>query len=537
MYIDDWEMLSVQLVNYMVNVWWVFNELIGDDEVQLLDEQLVEYWCELWQDVLEEDDVSLVLVYLNDVDCCSVLVLIVDFCKELDWCIIGLCGCQVLDQLMLYLLSEICLCVDVLLFLVWIMLLLIGIVICIIYFELLSEFFGVLKYLIMFCVVLLMVVSQLVCYLLLLDELLDFNIFYQLMVIDVYCDELCQYLLWVLEEDEEQQLEVLCQFKQVQQLYIVVVDIVGILLVMKVSDYLIWFVEVIFDVVVQQVWGQMVVCYGLLIYLYDCQGCGFVVVGYGKFGGWELGYSFDFDLVFFYDCLVEVMIDGEWEIDGCQFYLWLVQWIMYLFSICILFGIFYEVDVWLCFFGVVGMLVIIVDVFVDYQQNEVWMWEYQVLVCVCVVYGDLVLQVCFDVICCDILIILWEGVILQIEVCEMCEKMCVYFGNKYFNCFDIKVDVGGIMDIEFIIQYLVLCYVSDKLKLICWFDNVCIFELLVQNDIMDEEEVCVLMYVYIILCDVFYYLVLQELLGYVVLEVFSWECEQVSVSWQKWLMV
>lgn len=68
----------------------------------------------------------------------------------------------------------------------------------------------------------------------------------------------------------------------------------------------------------------MVVCYGKLNYLNECEGCGFVVVGYGKLGGWELGYSFDFDFIFFYDCLMDVMIDGEWEIDGWQFYLCLV---------------------------------------------------------------------------------------------------------------------------------------------------------------------------------------------------------------------
>lgn len=60
----------------------------------------------------------------------------------------------------------------------------------------------------------------------------------------------------------------------------------------------------------------MVVCYGKLNYLNEREGCGFVVVGYGKLGGWELGYSFDFDFIFFYDCLMDVMIDGEWEIDG-----------------------------------------------------------------------------------------------------------------------------------------------------------------------------------------------------------------------------
>jgi glutamate-ammonia-ligase adenylyltransferase len=59
---------------------------------------------------------------------------------------------------------------------------------------------------------------------------------------------------------------------------------------------------------------------------------GFAVVGYGKLGGWELGYSSDLDLVFLHDCPMEVMTDGEREIDGRQFYLRLAQRIMHLFS-------------------------------------------------------------------------------------------------------------------------------------------------------------------------------------------------------------
>lgn len=74
----------------MINVCWVFNELIGDDESEIQEELLLEQWCELWQDVLQEDDITLVLVYFSEDDCKQVLTLIVDFCKELDKCIIGL---------------------------------------------------------------------------------------------------------------------------------------------------------------------------------------------------------------------------------------------------------------------------------------------------------------------------------------------------------------------------------------------------------------------------------------------------------------
>lgn len=68
------------------------------------------------------------------------------------------------------------------------------------------------------------------------------------------------------------------------------------------------------------------------------------MVGYGKLGGWELGYSSDLDLIFLHDCPMDVMTDGEREIDGRQFYLRLAQRIMHLFSTRTSSGILYEVD-------------------------------------------------------------------------------------------------------------------------------------------------------------------------------------------------
>lgn len=156
----------------MANVRRVFNELIGDDEAQSPDEQLAEYWRELWQDALEEDDASPALAHLNDADRRSVLALIADFRKELDRRTIGPRGRQVLDQLMPHLLSEICSRADAPLPLARITPLLTGIVTRTTYLELLSEFPGALKHLITLCAASPMVASQLARHPLLLDELL-----------------------------------------------------------------------------------------------------------------------------------------------------------------------------------------------------------------------------------------------------------------------------------------------------------------------------------------------------------------------------
>ncbi|SQJ37732.1 adenyl-transferase [Salmonella enterica] len=414
--------------------------------------------------------------------------------------------------------------------------LLAGIVTRTTYLELLSEFPGALKHLIMLCAASPMIASQLARYPLLLDELLDPGTLYQPTATDAYRDELRQYLLRVPEEDEEQQLEALRQFKQAQLLRIAAADIAGTLPVMKVSDHLTWLAEAMIDAVVQQAWTQMVARYGQPTHLDERQGRGFAVVGYGKLGGWELGYSSDLDLIFLHDCPMDVMTNGEREIDGRQFYLRLAQRIMHLFSTRTSSGILYEVDARLRPSGAAGMLVTSADAFADYQQHEAWTWEHQALVRARVVYGDPQLTSQFDAVRRTIMTTARDGKTLQTEVREMREKMRAHLGNKYRDRFDIKADEGGITDIEFIAQYLVLRYAHEKPKLTRWSDNVRILELLAQNGIMDEQEAQALTVAYTTLRDELHHLALQELPGHVAQTCFSKERALVQASWRKWLV-
>ena len=536
MNVDDWQQLTDVLANHMDNVRRVFNELIGDDEAETQEESLSEQWRELWQDALQEDDTTPVLTHLADDDRRRVLSLIADFRKELDKRTIGPRGRQVLDHLMPHLLSDVCTRDDASVPLSRITPLLVGIVTRTTYLELLSEFPGALKHLISLCAASPMVASQLARYPLLLDELLDPNTLYQPTATDAYRDELRQYLLRVPEDDEEQQLEALRQFKQTQLLRIAAADIAGTLPVMKVSDHLTWLAEAIIDAVVQQAWTQMVARYGQPTHLSEREGRGFAVVGYGKLGGWELGYSSDLDLIFLHDCPMDVMTDGEREIDGRQFYLRLAQRIMHLFSTRTSSGILYEVDARLRPSGAAGMLVTSADAFADYQRNEAWTWEHQALVRARVVYGDPQLTSQFDAIRRDIMTLVRDGKTLQTEVREMREKMRAHLGNKHRDRFDIKADEGGITDIEFITQYLVLRYAHEKPKLTRWSDNVRILELLAQNDIMDEQEALALTRAYTTLRDELHHLALQELPGHVAPEHFDAERTLVRDSWQKWLV-
>ena len=357
MRVEDWPALIERLEAHMAGVRRIFNELIGDDESESQDDTLSEHWRELWQDALQEDDTTPVLAHLSDDDRHRVVALIADFRLELNKRAIGPRGRQVLDHLMPHLLSDVCSRADAPVPLSRMMPLLSGIITRTTYLELLSEFPGALKHLITLCAASPMVANKLARYPLLLDELLDPNTLYQPTATDAYRDELRQYLLRVPEEDEEQQLEALRQFKQAQMLRVAAADIAETLPVMKVSDHLTWLAEAIIDAVVHQAWIQMVARYGQPKHLAEREGRGFAVVGYGKLGGWELGYSSDLDLIFLHDCPADVMTDGEREIDGRQFYLRLAQRIMHLFSTRTSSGILYEVDARLRPSGAAGMLV------------------------------------------------------------------------------------------------------------------------------------------------------------------------------------
>jgi glutamate-ammonia-ligase adenylyltransferase len=536
MRVENWQTLTDALDAHMAAVRRIFNDLIGDDESESPDDELSEHWRELWQDALQEDDTTPVLTHLSDDDRHRVVALIADFRLELNKRAIGPRGRQVLDHLMPHLLSDVCSRADAPVPLSRLTPLLSGIITRTTYLELLSEFPGALKHLISLCAASPMIASKLARYPLLLDELLDPNTLYQPTATDAYRDELRQYLLRVPEEDEEQQLEALRQFKQAQMLRVAAADIAGTLPVMKVSDHLTWLAEAIIDAVVHQAWVQMVARYGQPKHLADREGRGFAVVGYGKLGGWELGYSSDLDLIFLHDCPVDVMTDGEREIDGRQFYLRLAQRIMHLFSTRTSSGILYEVDARQRPSGAAGMLVTSTDAFADYQQNEAWTWEHQALVRARVVYGDPQLKAQFDSIRRDVLTATREGATLQTEVREMREKMRAHLGNKHRDRFDIKADEGGITDIEFITQYLVLRDAHSKPKLTRWSDNVRILELLAQNDIMDEHEALALTHAYTTLRDELHHLALQEQPGHLPLDCFNAERELVRACWQKWLV-
>lgn len=380
-----------------------------------------------------------------------------------------------------------------------------------------------------------MIASQLARHPLLLDELLDPAPIYHPPAPSAYGDELRQYLLRVPEKDEEQQLEALRQFKQAQQLRIAAADIAGVLPVMQVSDHLTYLADAMIHAVIQQAWKSMVAPHGRPSHLGAGQDAGFAVIGYGKLGGWELGYSSDLDLVFLHQCPDDAITDGPRVIDGRQFYLRLAQRVMHLFSTRTPSGILYEVDARLRPSGAAGMLVSTLAAFEDYQLNEAWTWEHQALVRARMVYGTSVLQEGFNAIRRRVLCRERDPVTLRREVSEMRAKMRQHLASKQSDVFDIKTDEGGVTDIEFLAQYLVLRHAAEKPELTCLSDTVGIFELMAQHEIIDRDDTDGLCASYTTLRDTIHHLALQALPGRVPVAQFARERALIGRCWRQWL--
>ncbi|MFZ7186450.1 bifunctional [glutamate--ammonia ligase]-adenylyl-L-tyrosine phosphorylase/[glutamate--ammonia-ligase] adenylyltransferase [Avibacterium avium] len=344
------------------------------------------------------------------------------------------------------------------------------------YLELLVENPQVLNQLIELCSQSQLIAQQVARHPILLDELLDRNALLNPTHFSEYASELKQYLLRLPQDDEEQFIDALRQFKQSTLLRVAAADILGALPVMKVSDHLTYLAEAIIDAVVNLAWQQVSARFGVPEFLAPDEK-GFLVIGYGKLGGIELGYKSDLDLVFLFDGSQTGQTQGGRKvIDSNQFYLKLAQKIISIFSMNTSAGVLYEVDIRLRPSGDAGLLGCSLSAFENYQLNEAWTWEKQALVRSRAVYGEPALRQRFELIRHKVLAAPRDLVQLKEDVKAMREKMYQHLANSNPDEFNIKTDKGGITDIEFIAQYLVLAYAPQYPSLTTWSDNVRIFE-------------------------------------------------------------
>jgi glutamate-ammonia-ligase adenylyltransferase len=175
---------------------------------------------------------------------------------------------------------------------------------------------------------------------------------------------------------------------------------------------------------------------------------GFAIIGYGKLGSKELGYASDLDLVFLYDEHSGISADR---------YAKLAQRLSSWLNTMTAGGVLYETDLRLRPDGASGLLVSSLSAFRDYQLNRAWTWEHQALTRARWCAGDAALVAPFDAIRAAVLCTPRDKVKLRAEIVAMRDKMRVEKKDRT-DAFDLKHTRGGIVDVEFIVQYLILAY-------------------------------------------------------------------------------
>ncbi|QIK37775.1 bifunctional [glutamate--ammonia ligase]-adenylyl-L-tyrosine phosphorylase/[glutamate--ammonia-ligase] adenylyltransferase [Caldichromatium japonicum] len=312
----------------------------------------------------------------------------------------------------------------------------------------------------------------------LLDELIDLRRLYRPLRRGELESELDDLLAGLDLEDLEQQMERLRQFAWSQKLRVAAADLTGVIPLMVVSDYLTEIAEAVVVRVLALAWGQLVARHGRPTAV-EGQDQGFLVVGYGKLGGIELGYGSDLDLVFLHGSeRVTAETDGPKPVSNEQFYARLAQRMIHILTTRTPSGELYAVDTRLRPDGSKGLLVRSMRAFAEYQRENAWIWEHQALVRARPIAGDPVLAERFLTIRRAILCQYHDPQRLKEEVRVMRERMRVNLDRSGGGRFDLKQGRGGIADIEFMVQYAVLRWAAAHPELADWTDNIRLLETL-----------------------------------------------------------
>lgn len=362
------------------------------------------------------------------------------------------------------------------------------------YLELLFENEGAFKQLIHLCESSSWVSEYIAKYPILLDELIDPKLLHNPPQLSSYAVELRERMLRIPEEDLEAQMEALRQFKQSQQLRIAAADITKILSVGEVSAHLTALAQAIVNEVINLAWQQVSERFGTPTSCLNdnLKGKGFGVIAYGKTGGCELGYNSDLDLVFVHHSERDEMTtgcqDGNKIIEATQFYMKLAQRIMHIFNTRMNSGILYELDMRLRPSGSSGVLVIHLNTYGQYQDEDAWTWEHQALVRARMIYGNDELMADFSEIRQRVLSKHRNIADLKDDVINMREKMRKHLDKSTEQQIDIKQGLGGLVDVEFLAQYLVLAHSQTHPSLMSVCDNLGIFKQLKQCALITQAE-------------------------------------------------
>jgi glutamate-ammonia-ligase adenylyltransferase len=237
--------------------------------------------------------------------------------------------------------------------------------------------------------------------------------------------------------------------------------------VTKLSDHLSKLADIILDRVLVTVWPQLAPGAPLPP---------FALIAYGRLGGKELGYASDLDLIFLYD--------GPND-EAAELYVRLAQRLIAWLNASTAAGKLYEIDVRLRPDGESGLLISRFDAFCRYQREHAWVWEHQALTRARFCAGNRDLGARFEAEREAILRLPRDPVTLRREVLAMRKRM--HDGHPSgAGLFDLKHDTGGMIDIEFIVQYLILAHSHRFAQLTANRGNIALLAIMAGLGLIDE---------------------------------------------------
>jgi len=192
---------------------------------------------------------------------------------------------------------------------------------------------------------------------------------------------------------------------------------------------------------------------------YEGEGSGLGIIAYGSLGGSECGFNSDLDLVFLYDSTLHSKeTQGPKIIDGSQYFIRLAQRVVHSLTTLTGGGSLYEVDVRLRPDGTKGLLVTHLEAFADYQHKRAWTWEHQALIRSRFITGDDQLGVKFSELRKDLLQENYDIPKIRQDIEEMRWRWRREKDRSTSSIFDLKQGYGGLVDIEFLLQALILIH-------------------------------------------------------------------------------
>ena len=307
-------------------------------------------------------------------------------------------------------------------------------------------------------------------YPLLLDELLDPRL-YEIATNWVDFRDNLQRNLADHAGDTEREMDILREVHHAQAFRLLAQDMAGLQTIETLSDHLTELADTIVQETLPLCWSK--------IKNRHCETPKFAVIGYGKMGGKELGYVSDLDLVYLYDD--DSQEAGE---NYCRLGQRLNTWLSSQTSA----GILFETDLRLRPNGDSGLLAVSIDSFRDYQLKNAWVWEHQALTRARFCAGDPAVGQRFEEIRTEILRQPRALDKLQEEVLAMRKKMAQSHATHDQAEFDLKHDSGGIIDVEFIVQYLVLGHACQHASLTGNLGNIALLRIAGELALIDPQQ-------------------------------------------------